>query len=78
MVRRLQDLGYEVEHQHFFDTISVPTELAREIDERAQELGYLLRVTPDGVGLSFDETTTAARFELSAACICRGGGSGRS
>jgi glycine dehydrogenase len=55
---KLTEAGFTLGHEHFFDTIEVHTESADEILDRAQKLGLNLRKTSDGVGVSFDETTT--------------------
>jgi glycine dehydrogenase len=55
---KLADLGFSSEHEHFFDTLLINTEQAGEIFDRAAELGLNLRRMENGLGISFDETTT--------------------
>ena len=50
--------GFTLAHKYFFDTIEINSESADEIVKRAQKLGLNLRQTLDGIGVSFDETTT--------------------
>ncbi len=57
--------GLELSSDAFFDTIRVSTPEAQSIVERARELGINLHLVDDAtVGISVDETTTAA--EISA------------
>jgi glycine dehydrogenase len=63
----LRELGFQIAHQNFFDTIRI--ELAEkkgaEFLEHAAKAGCNLRLlTPNAVGVSFDETTTNADVEL--------------
>lgn len=55
---KLSNLGFSIEHEHFFDTLLINTENASEIFDRAAELGLNLRRTEHGLGISIDETTT--------------------
>ena len=55
---KLADLGFAIEHEHYFDTLLIKTDEAGEIYRRASELGLNLRRTEGGLGISFDETTT--------------------
>ncbi|MBT0772465.1 aminomethyl-transferring glycine dehydrogenase [Kineosporia sp. J2-2] len=60
------DLGLEVVHEHFFDTVLVKTPgRAETVVTAARELGVLLRqVDADHVGIACDETTTPAHLAL--------------
>jgi glycine dehydrogenase len=56
---RLSELGFQIEHRHFFDTVCVRTE-DQSICKRAAELGLNLRQLSGYVAFSVDETTTIA------------------
>ncbi|MDF2462160.1 MAG: gcvP [Ramlibacter sp.] len=71
LARGLQGLGLEVQTQAFFDTVTVKTgSRTEEIHQKARERGINLREIDAGhLGVSLDETTTAADVEtLWAAC----------
>ena len=57
---KLQESGFQIEFKNFFDTLSVITDDAKQIVDRAAcEFGLNLRLIDDNrVGLSVDETTT--------------------
>lgn len=55
---RLSDLGFAPKHEAFFDTLWVVTDEAKEIADRAEQLGLNLRWEEGGIGISLDETTT--------------------
>lgn len=59
----LQQLGYQVDDGAIFDTIRVRTDKASELCAKAVQAGFNMRQFPDGLGLSFDETTTEADIE---------------
>jgi glycine dehydrogenase len=62
----LQQLGFKIAHDNFFDTVRVELGHAstRELAERASRAGYNLReIGPNSLGISVDETTTDTDFE---------------
>lgn len=60
----LEAAGIELSHQHFFDTLTLKTgEQTQAIYERALEAGLNLRLLPDALGISLDETTKAEDVE---------------
>ena len=60
----LTDRGFEVVHEAFFDTLRVRVPSAAQVVESALERGYnLLAADERTVGISVDETTTAADLE---------------
>ncbi len=55
----LQQLGFELEHAHWFDTLSIHTQSADIIYQRGLHRGINLRYDrKDYLGISLDETTT--------------------
>lgn len=59
----LQQIGFNLKHQHFFDTICVVTDRDRQIHQLAAERGFNFRHYDNGVvGVALDETVT--EFEL--------------
>ncbi len=64
LAEKLVELGFEIEHQEFFDTILIKTEQVDEIVDRATNLGLNLRRVDGGVGVSLDETTTLNDINL--------------
>ncbi|MDG1512563.1 MAG: aminomethyl-transferring glycine dehydrogenase [Mariniblastus sp.] len=64
--QRLQSAGFQLEHQSFFDTVSVITENAEAIVNAAtKEFGLNLRlIDSNHVGFSFDETTSGEDIVL--------------
>jgi glycine dehydrogenase len=63
----LEHLGYSLAHENFFDTIRVDLgkRSSAEFQRRALQRGCNLRVLgPYTIGISLDETTTAADIEL--------------
>ncbi len=65
LARSLADLGYTLEHPHYFDTLSVRTPQAAAIVALAEQHGVNLRLREAGsVALSLDETTTRADVAL--------------
>ena len=61
----LDKLGFPVNQTAFFDTVSITTEDARTIAERARQRRCNLRDSDEGtLGVSLDETTTGADVEL--------------
>ncbi len=61
----LQSLGFALKHELFFDTIVVSAESASEIVQRARAQRMNLRsIGDDELGISIDETTTAADVEI--------------
>jgi glycine dehydrogenase len=58
VARILADNGFEIEHHHFFDTVSVRYPDSQSICDRAVALGLNLRRLSQGVSFSLDETTT--------------------
>jgi glycine dehydrogenase len=57
----LRELGFEIGHEHFFDTIRIDLRRgsANDLVERAERAGYNLRVLgQQTIGISLDETTT--------------------
>jgi len=71
LARRLREYGLSVHHDAFFDTIRVTVPgLARTVVGRARERGYQLLWADDAtVGVSVDETTTAADLAAVAAAF---------
>src|SRR6266446_6906176 len=70
----LQQLGFKIAHDNFFDTVRVEVceEEAHEIRQRAERAGCNLReLTPHSLTISVDETTTDADLE-SLMSILRG------
>ena len=60
----LTDRGFEVVHEAFFDTLRVRVPSSAQVVESALERGYNLLAADDRtVGISIDETTTAADLE---------------
>lgn len=60
----LSQLGLEVKHEHYFDTIRVPFSQNTELQKIALEQGVNLRYFSDGVGISLDETTSIEDVNL--------------
>ncbi len=61
LARGLQQLGYALVHDHFFDTVCVRTEQAETIRAAAMQREYHFHYgAPQAVQLSLDETTTDA------------------
>ncbi len=65
LARGLRELGYTLEHDTAFDTVSVKTsDRTHELLARARDSGYnLRRVNAVTLGVSLDETTTRADLE---------------
>ena len=59
----LSQLGYSVDQETIFDTIRIRTSDSEAIAQKAVAAGFNVRVLEDGVGLSFDETSTAAHVD---------------
>src|SRR6266403_551818 len=62
----LRELGFEIAHENFFDTIRVELgqALSRDLIERAERVGMNLRALgPHAVGIALDETTTNDEIE---------------
>src|SRR5438552_1080870 len=62
----LRELGFEIAHDNFFDTIRVEFSqaLSRDLIERAERVGMNLRALgPHAVGIALDETTTNDEIE---------------
>ncbi len=62
----LRQLGFKIEHEHFFDTIRVDLgdAASAEIVRRAEHAGCDLRALgPHAIGISIDETTTDTDVE---------------
>src|SRR5436305_10362387 len=62
----LRELGFEIAHDNFFDTIRVKLSQAssRDLIERAERVGMNLRALgPHAVGIALDETTTHDEIE---------------
>ncbi len=64
LAQELIDLGYEVVHSQFFDTLVVKKDgQARRIQDKAEQARYNLRlIDEDHVGISLDETTTREKI----------------
>ncbi len=60
LYQELNNLGFEVIHKHFFDTLIIRvTGQAKKILDKTEQAGYNLRlVDEDHLGISLDETTT--------------------
>ncbi|MCE7577733.1 aminomethyl-transferring glycine dehydrogenase [Aliivibrio fischeri] len=59
VAKALQTAGFELEHQHFFDTLTVKTEQQTDIlYTKALASSINLRKFDTKLGISFDETTT--------------------
>ena len=61
--KKLTELGFQLEHEYFFDTVVVRTDAAAKTLERANQAGLNLRRLANGIGFSVDETTTIADLE---------------
>ncbi|KNA54533.1 aminomethyl-transferring glycine dehydrogenase [Vibrio cholerae] len=60
----LTKAGYELAHQHFFDTLAINTGAKTDaLYQAAQQADINLRKLPNQLGVSFDETTTVADIE---------------
>lgn len=60
----LTKAGYELAHQHFFDTLTINTGAKTDaLYQAAQQANINLRKLPNQLGVSFDETTTVADVE---------------
>ncbi|EGR4164900.1 aminomethyl-transferring glycine dehydrogenase [Vibrio cholerae] len=60
----LTKAGYELAHQHFFDTQAINTGAKTDaLYQAAQQANINLRKLPNQLGVSFDETTTVADVE---------------
>ena len=65
MALALKELGYEIKNQFWFDTLTIKTNDAAAIHEKARSLGCNLReVDSQHVGISFDETTNREELNL--------------
>lgn len=61
----LKQLGYEIANQFWFDTLTIKTDKAAAIHEKARSLGCNLReIDANHVGISFDETTNREELNL--------------
>lgn len=61
----LKQLGYEITNQFWFDTLTIKTDKAAALHEKARSLGCNLReVNANHVGISFDETTNREELNL--------------
>ncbi|TFW25974.1 aminomethyl-transferring glycine dehydrogenase [Massilia arenosa] len=77
LATNLEQLGYTLANQTFFDTITVVTDRAAQLHAAAVAKGYNLRHIDAGqVGISLDETTT--REDLAALWSVFAEGSGKS
>ena len=57
----VQDAGWKLRHQHYFDTVCIETgDQTEALLQYAVERGYNLRPLEGAIGISFDETTTTA------------------
>ena len=64
LAKGLQQAGVSLVHEHFFDTITLQTnESTGAIYQRALDQGFNFRRLPEQLGISIDETTTAADIE---------------
>lgn len=64
LAKGLQQAGVSLVHEHFFDTITLQTnESTGAIYQRALDQGFNFRRLPKQLGISIDETTTAADIE---------------
>lgn len=65
MALALKQLGYEIKNQFWFDTLTIKTNDATAIHEKARLLGCNLReIDSQHVGISFDETTNREELHL--------------
>lgn len=64
LAQELRSLGFEIVHDHFFDTILVRTDgQARRIQDKAEQARYNLRlVDDDHLGISLDETISREKI----------------
>ena len=64
LAQELTDLGYEVVHSQFFDTLTVRKDgQARRIQDKAEQARYNLRLIDENhIGISLDETTTREKI----------------
>src|SRR5438477_3948652 len=66
LAQGLRELGFEIAHENFFDTIRIELgqALSRDLIERAERVGMNLRALgPHAVGIALDETTTNDEIE---------------
>ena len=59
----LEANGYELEHNHFFDTIKVLSDKPEDLIKKALAKGINLRKYENAVGISLDETTSLQDVE---------------
>ncbi len=67
LAQGLEQLGFEIAHEHFFDTVRVELgdAMSADILQRAERAGCNLRsLGQHAVGIALDETTTDADLEL--------------
>lgn len=64
LAHELSDLGYEVIHSSFFDTLTVKKAgQAKQLQDKAEQARYNIRyIDEDHVGISLDETTTREKI----------------
>jgi glycine dehydrogenase len=64
LAHELSDLGYEVIHSSFFDTLTVKKiGQAKRLQDKAEQARYNIRyIDEDHVGISLDETTTREKI----------------
>jgi glycine dehydrogenase len=73
----LQQMGYQLANETFFDTLTIATERAAELHAAANEAGVNLRRVDAGhVGLSLDETTTREDIALLFSVFLNGAAEG--
>lgn len=59
LANALAELGYEVENESYFDTLTVATSKVDAIQSKAEELGINFTYFEGAVGISLDETVTS-------------------
>lgn len=59
LANALQELGYNVENEVYFDTITVATDKVDAIQNKANELGINFSYFDGAIGISLDETATS-------------------
>jgi len=64
LAKGIQQAGLSLVHEHFFDTVTIASgEQTQAIYQRALAQGINLRLLPEQLGISIDETTTVADVE---------------
>ena len=66
----LKSIGYKIVNQHFFDTITINTNKANQIFQKALEKNINIRLIDEKhLGISFDETTDIKNINALLSCF---------